>query len=157
MAAITTRLAATLTFILAGGCASTSNSANDSGANNAALADVDVAAHNRQAAARLYVFPQFKYVAEPRFCFSSDDRQRALDASRDLGADTLYELIVESDGTVKRCDLIKTDIRPDYHEDVEARGLHFKFNEDRKTKLYRAFYYPVKFDYKVEFEWLDAG
>src|SRR5262245_24825244 len=149
------RLALALTIILGAGCASTSNTAGDGDAVSVSSAEVDVAAHNQRAEAGLYIFPKYKYVTEPRFCFSAENRQRALDTYRDLGANTLYELIVDRRGKVNRCRLIKTSIRREYEEDVEARGFHFEFNEDKKTKLYRAFYYPVDYDYKVEFEWLD--
>ena len=104
-------------------------------------------------AATLYFPPTFKVVDRPRFSFSMAERQRALDEYRDHGADTLFEVVVDGDGRVVKSRLVRTQVPASYHDDLEAHARRFQFTEDAQS-LYRAFYFPVRYRYDSELEWV---
>jgi hypothetical protein len=104
--------------------------------------------------ATLYFPPQFKYVEEPRFCFTRAERERALKEYKQVGADTLFEVIIDNEGTVKKVRLLRTHVRKDYHDFMLEHARWFLFTEDPGSEMYRAFYYPIVYDFEAEFEWL---
>ena len=104
--------------------------------------------------AKLYFPPEVKYVEEPSFSFSSAERKKALLEYRDHGADTLFELIIDAEGKVVRSRLIRTNVDPVYHQDLEDHAAHFEFTSDADGSMYRAFYYPVDYRHRTTFEWL---
>ena len=109
------------------------------------------------AAATLYFPPQFKRIAEPRFCFSSAERERALQGCREDGADTLFEIVIDAKGKVEKVRLIRTHVDPDYQQDMLDHANGFGFTPDATGSGYRAFFFPVKYHYQSEFEWIDKG
>ncbi len=106
--------------------------------------------------ATLYFPPRVKYLEKPRFGFSSAERKHALLEYRDHGADTLFELIIDNRGKVKRARLVQTNARKEYHSFMESHAHSFSFSEDPGTELYRTFYFPMDYDVQAEFEWLDG-
>ena len=106
------------------------------------------------AAATLYFPPQVKRIQEPRFCFDPAERERALQTYRELGADTLFELVVDQEGKVVKARVLRTDERRSYREDMLDHARRFRFTPDREVPGYRAFYYPARYGFDNEFEWL---
>ena len=105
-------------------------------------------------AATVYFPPQVKYLDEPDWVFTSAERQRALRAYREQ-ADTLFELVIDGEGKVKRARLLRTDVRKEYHEDLVAHARHLGFTKDTDPGRYRAFYFPVDYRNNRDFRWVD--
>jgi len=105
--------------------------------------------------AEVYFIPRFKYVEEPRFCFDAAERERALREYRKLGADTLFEFVIDSEGKVMKTRLLKTDQPEHRREDMLAHARIMVFSADVESHLYRAFYFPTKYTYESEFQWFD--
>jgi hypothetical protein len=105
------------------------------------------------AAATLYFPPNFKYVEEPRYSFSSAERQRALQEYREQGADTLFELVIDHQGRVMKARLLRTHVSEVYHDDMIHHALRMEFSPDANCQMYRAFYFPAKYSHTAEFEW----
>ena len=104
--------------------------------------------------AELYFPPNFRYVAEPRFCFRPAERRRALDVYRELGADTLFEIVIDPEGKVRKARLLRSSVDRDYHDDVESHARQLVFTPELTTELYRAFYFPVTYSRQAEFQWM---
>lgn len=97
------------------------------------------------AAATLFFPPTFRYVEEPRFCFSAAERERALQGFRELGVDSLFELIVDDSGRVVESRIVRTRVEELYHPIVLEHANAFAFNPDERKGAYRAFYVPMDF------------
>jgi hypothetical protein len=104
--------------------------------------------------ATLYFPPQVRYIDEPRFCFAAAERKKALEEYKADGADTLFELVIDSDGKVKRARLLKTHVDPKYHEQMEQHARLFEFTKDTQGDRFRAFYFPAKYRFDATFEWI---
>ena len=101
----------------------------------------------------LYYLPLFKYVQEPRYDFTYSERLVALKSMKKVKADTLFELIVDPGGKVVKARVLKSHVRECYWEDLESHARRFTFTPDDGT-MYRTFYYPMKYRYNSEFEWM---
>jgi hypothetical protein len=104
--------------------------------------------------ATLYFPPQFKYIDEPRYCFSPAEREKALQTYRKKGADTLFELVIDSQGKVKKARLLRTHVDTIYHEDMENHARSFEFTKDTEGHRFRAFFFPTKYKHESTFEWI---
>lgn len=104
--------------------------------------------------APLYFPPNFKFVAEPRPAFTAAERQRALLEAKAQGVDTLFELVIDSEGRVRRARLLRTHHPARHHEFLLEHARGFEFAPDARSALYRAFYYPTNYELNVSFEWL---
>lgn len=102
----------------------------------------------------LYFPPLFKYVEEPKYAFSAAERQRAIQEYRKYGADTLFELIVDHDGKVKRARLLRTQVRREYHQEMIEHVRRMSFTQDAENQKYRAFFFPTRYRLNAEFEWV---
>jgi len=103
--------------------------------------------------ATLYVPPEFKYVAEPRFSFSPAERQLALQFASRNELDTIFELVIDSEGRVQRVRLVRTTHPERRHEDMLVHARGFVFSKGAQPGLYRAFYYPLDYSMRLSFEW----
>jgi hypothetical protein len=117
----------------------------------ATLAPADVAA------ATLYFPPQVKRIDEPRFCFSPVERERALQEYRQRGADTLFELVIDAQGKVKRARLVRTHVDREYRQSMVDHAYKFGFTADPQGQGYRAFYFPMKYSHETQFDWVEPG
>jgi hypothetical protein len=106
-------------------------------------------------AATAYLYPEFKYVEEPRFSFTPAERARALRDFRDAGADTLFEVVVDGAGHVQKARLLRTHVHKQYHSQMEAHALRFVFTEDARSAPFRTFYFPMQYRFDASFEWVD--
>ena len=106
--------------------------------------------------AEVYFPPRFQYVAEPRFCFSPAERERAIQESKRMGVDTLFEFVIDSEGVVKKARIVRTDLWRNRHEAMENHARVMVFSKDSNREMYRAFYFPTNYTYNIEFEWVDA-
>jgi len=106
------------------------------------------------AAATLYFPPTVKRTEEPRFCFTAAERQRALDEFSNSEADTLFELVIDADGKVRKARLIRTQVLPEYQQDLVDHAYWFGFTPDPHHQGYRAVYYPTNYKYERSFEWV---
>ena len=104
-------------------------------------------------AAEVYFPPRFKYVAEPQYCFSPAECKHALLECAKRKADTLFEFVVDSDGKVKKARLVKTQQPSDHEEVMLEHARVMVFSADAESKLYRCFYFPVKYTYSSDFKW----
>jgi hypothetical protein len=104
--------------------------------------------------APLYFPPNFKYVAEPRPGFTAAERQRALLEAKAQGVDTVFELVIDSEGRVRRARLLRTHHPARHHELLLEHARGFEFEQDAQSELYRAFYYPTNYELNLSFEWL---
>lgn len=102
----------------------------------------------------LYFPPQVRHVDAPRFCFLPAERERALQEYEEGGADTLFELVVDAEGQVRRARLVRTHVRDEYHEVMEEHARRFKFTPAPEDEGYRAFYLPMRYRLDSEFEWI---
>lgn len=100
--------------------------------------------------ANLFFPPTIRYVEEPRFCFSAAERERARKECLAQGADTLFEFVVDKEGRVVKVDILRTHVHRDYREDMMAHAQGFQFTQNTKNEMYRAFFYPTKYNYKTE-------
>jgi hypothetical protein len=105
------------------------------------------------ASAEVYFPPRFQYVAEPRFCFSPAERERAIQECEKMGANTLFEFVIDNAGHVKQARVVKTSLWRDRVEPMEEHARIMVFSADPKSALYRAFYFPADYTYKSTFEW----
>lgn len=105
-------------------------------------------------AATLYFPPTVKIVDEPRFSFSSAERQKALETYREVGADTLFEFVIDDEGQVVRSRLVRTNVKRVYRESLEDHAERLVFSGDGGSGRYRAFYFPTDYDMNPTFEWL---
>jgi hypothetical protein len=105
--------------------------------------------------AELYFLPRFKYVEKPVYCFTPEERERALEEHRAIGSDTLFEFVIDSQGQVQKVRLVQT-YQPSYrHEDILAHARRVTFSPDSESEQYRAFYYSTKYTYDSEFQWVN--
>jgi hypothetical protein len=109
------------------------------------------------AAATLYFPPEYRCIDEERFCFSVAERERALQAYRQDGADTLFELVIDAQGRVKKARLLRTHVRREYHQDMVDHAYRFEFTSEAKCEGYRAFFFPIRYQFESTFEWVEAG
>jgi hypothetical protein len=105
--------------------------------------------------AEVFFPPRFRYVEKPRYCFSAAERERALQEYRAVGADTLFEFVIDGEGKVMQARIVRTDQPRHRHEDIVAHARVMVFSPDAESDLYRAFYFPAQYTYKSEFEWAD--
>lgn len=106
------------------------------------------------ARATLFFPPVFKYVDELRWSFSDAERLRALQEYIRKGADTLFEVVIDADGKVRRMRIVRTPVDEIYHEFVLEYARGWEFSPDERRDSYRAFYYPVEYRFRAQFEWL---
>ena len=109
------------------------------------------------AAATLYFPPEVRRIDEPRFCFSAAESERALQEYRNVGADTLFELVIDARGEVKKVRLLRTHVDRVYHQDMLDHARWFVFTPDLKNQGYRAFFLPMKYRFDATFEWIEPG
>jgi hypothetical protein len=103
--------------------------------------------------AEVFFPPRFRYVGEPRFCFSSAERERARRESKEMGADTLFELVIDEAGKVRKARLVTTRQPEHRHEDMVAHAYRLVFTEVSVSGLYRAFFFPTRYAYESKFDW----
>lgn len=103
----------------------------------------------------LYYPPKIKFISEPRYPFTENERNLALLSLKHAKADTLFEIIIDNEGKVVKARVLKTRVRKNYIEDLESHARRFKFTKDPGEQQYRAFYYPVKYRYNSEVEWMN--
>ena len=78
---------------------------------------------------------------------------RTAETNRNHAADPLFEIVVDKDGKVRKARLLRTHVRPEYHEDMLSHARRFVFSEDAEGEMFRAFYFPTRYRYNAEFEW----
>jgi hypothetical protein len=105
--------------------------------------------------AELYFPPRFKYVEKPVYCFTAEERERALQEHRQIGSDTLFEFVVDSQGQVRKVRLVQTYQPSHRHEDILAHARSMVFSPDAESDRYRAFYFAAKYAYNSEFQWVN--
>jgi hypothetical protein len=105
--------------------------------------------------ADLYFPPRYKYVEKPVYCFSAEERERALQEYRTLGSNTLFEFVIDSEGLVRKVRFVQTYEPSHRQQDILAHARAMVFSPDAESDKFRAFYYPVKYDFKSEFQWLN--
>lgn len=105
--------------------------------------------------AEIWFPPRFRHVETPDYCFSAAERERALQEYRQLGADTLFEIVVDSAGKVRRARLVKTNQPAHRHENMVSHARAMTFSPEAESDQYRAFYYPTQYTYESEFDWAD--
>lgn len=105
--------------------------------------------------AELYFPPRFRYVAEPRFCFSPAERERALQEWQRRGANTLFEFVVDNRGKVRKSRVVKTNLWADRVEPMEEHARVMVFTADPKNEGFRAFYLAANYTLERTFEWLN--
>jgi hypothetical protein len=105
--------------------------------------------------AELYVPPRFKYVEKPVYCFTPEERERALQEHRKLGSNTLFEFVIDSQGEVRKVRFVQTYQPAHRHEDILAHARMMVFSPDAESGRFRAFYFPAKYSYNTEFQWLN--
>jgi hypothetical protein len=105
--------------------------------------------------AEVYFPPLFRRVEKPRYCFSAAERERAVQESRRIGAETLFEPVVDREGKVEKARLVRTDQPKHRQEDILAHARVMVFSPDAESDRYRAFYFPTQYGYESTFEWLD--
>lgn len=106
------------------------------------------------AEAVLFFPPVYRSVEEPTFSFTDAERMKALQEYRRQGADTLFELIVDPQGKVRKARIVKTWVKPIYHDIVLEHALALEFSPQVDTEFFRAFYYPLEYRFQSTFEWL---
>ena len=79
---------------------------------------------------------------------------KAIAAFEETEADTLFELVFDDQGAVRKARLVRTSARRRYHEDMEAHAQLFEFNPSPENTSFRAFYFPVRYTSQHTFEWL---
>ena len=104
--------------------------------------------------AELYFLPRYRYVETPKYCFTDEEREHALQECGRLGGDTMFEFVVDTQGHVSKVRLVQTYQPAHRHEDILAHAQTMVFTPNTKNELYRAFYFPTKYTYNAEFEWL---
>jgi len=103
----------------------------------------------------LYYLPQCRHIDSARYSFTSAERQKAIQSMSQAGADTLFELIIDGEGRVKRARLIRTKTLSCYREDMERHAMIMKFTPDHSSEMpYRTFYMPARYRYNSTFEWM---
>ena len=107
------------------------------------------------ASAEVYFPPKFEYVQQPAFCFSPAERERALQECKKMGANTLFEFVVDNGGKVRQARVVKTSLWSDRVEAMESHARMMVFSADPRNDRYRAFYYPVNYTYESTFEWMN--
>jgi hypothetical protein len=105
--------------------------------------------------AELYFPPKFKYVEKPKYCFTAEERERALQEHRMLGSNSLFEFVIDSQGQVMKARIVQTFQPAHRHEDILAHIRSMVFSADASSPLYRAFYVSTKYRYETEFQWLN--
>ena len=101
----------------------------------------------------LYFAPAMKYVDEPRFSFTDQERRYALQEYRTDGSNTLFEFVIDSQGKVKKSRVVKTSVKREYRDTLENHARGMVFSKDSESDRYRAFYYRVDYDFNANFEW----
>jgi hypothetical protein len=122
-----------------------------------ALAACTTVSPEEVAASTLWFPPAVKRIDEPRFCFGAAERKHALQEFRRDGADTLFELVIDAEGKVKKARLLRTHVAPEYHADVLQHAYWLGFSPEPGGTGYRAFFFPMKYRYQTSAEWIDAG
>lgn len=89
-----------------------------------------------------------KYVDEARFSFEPAERRKALRALDDLPADTLFELVVDAKGKVRKARLLKTWVDRIYRDDLVDHARRMQFSADPDDDRYRAFYFPTTYGFE---------
>ncbi len=105
--------------------------------------------------AELYFPPRFKYVEKPVYCFTAEERERALQEHRKTGSNTLFEFVVDRQGQVMKVRFVQTYQPSHRHEDILAHARTMVFSPDTESQRYRAFYFPTKYAYSAEFQWIN--
>lgn len=98
--------------------------------------------------ATLFFPPTYKYVDDPRYSFPPVERKRALQAYWEAGADTLFEIVIDSRGEVTRSRLLRTTVDRVYRAELEDHAETLLFNPDEDPR-FRAFFYPVDYEFKA--------
>jgi hypothetical protein len=105
------------------------------------------------ASAKVYFPPRFQHVAEPRFCFGPAERERAIQECEKMGANSLFEFVIDNEGHVKQARVVKTSLWRDRMAPMEEHARIMVFSAGPKSALYRDFYFPVNYTYNSTFEW----
>jgi hypothetical protein len=105
--------------------------------------------------ADLYFLPRFKYVEKPVYCFSAEERERALQEYRKTRSNILFEFVIDSEGQVKKVRFVQTYEASHRQQDILAHARSMVFSPDAESDKFRAFYYPVKYDFESEFQWMN--
>ena len=109
------------------------------------------------AAATLYVPPKVRLIDEPGYCFTSAERERALQEARQQDCNTVFELVIDAAGQVKKARVIRTQVRKEFHQDLVEHARHLEFSADPRGEGYRAFFLPMRLRYDASFEWIEPN
>lgn len=100
-----------------------------------------------------FLFPKLKYVAEPEFAFTSQERPQALRVARRHGAKVVCELIVDREGRVVRIRLVRGLEGPEgqgfYSMGIMQKVKERRFEPSVLSAPYRMFFFPVKVEEKT--------
>jgi hypothetical protein len=108
---------------------------------------------------KTYLFPKCKYLAEPEFSLTNEDRKLALRELRRKRGELLYELIIDRQGNVTKIRVAKA---------LEGNDMEFftigfmqrlrehKFSPSRMDAPYRNFYYPMNVESEFHFPGSDV-
>lgn len=105
--------------------------------------------------AELYFLPRFRCVEKPVYCFTAEERERALQEHRRLGSDILFEFVIDNEGQVVKVRFVQTYEPEHRHADILAHARRMVFTPDTENGPYRAFYFPTKYNARYEFDWLN--
>ncbi len=101
----------------------------------------------------LYFPPKVKHTEEARFCFDLAERVKAVREFDEMEADTLFELVIDRRGNVKKARLVRTYVEKAYRQELVDHAYRFKFSELPGGTEYCAFYWPTTYRMEHEFEW----
>ncbi|MHC4378246.1 MAG: hypothetical protein ACYS26_16720 [Planctomycetota bacterium] len=82
------------------------------------------------------------------------ERIKALESYRSLGANTLFAFLIAPDGEIRRVQLLRTNERWDFREEMLATAHTMRFNADPREDLYRCAFQPARWNMNRSFEWL---
>ena len=99
--------------------------------------------------ATLYFPPVVKYLDRPGYSFDNVERQKALRSYKDYG-DTLFELVIDREGRVKKARILRTHVKRHNHEFMLEHANDFRFTKDTEDR-YRAFYYPTNYTLELDY------
>ena len=83
------------------------------------------------------------------YSFDNVERQKALRSYKDYG-DTLFELVIDREGRVKKARILRTHVKRHNHEFMLEHANDFRFTKDTEDR-YRAFYYPTNYTLELDY------
>lgn len=102
-----------------------------------------------------FLYPRFKYVAEPGFAMTNAERLKASAKSRNLRAEILYEMVVNHEGRIVKIRTVRSWADDDEDGSITHRFSlivrNYLFEPDSAEDRYRTFFYPLDLEVEMEF------